>query len=286
MRPFYGEKMEQQITASVEQSTESSEPANVFAFAPQAVSAPEEGEVKAEQAGDEAPVATEQTGSEEEPSGGVADRKVVFKNQREAGSAFVKERQRRDAEIQRAREELRNDPIYRLGQSLVKDLVDAEGKTEEEAIQIAGQRLIDAIAKREGVGRGVAKMMFERSMAEAPADAPEQAEPEAAQTVQGIVNDLMSIKTLPAGFDMDGAVADQSFQELLLEMPANAAVRVYAAERKAQSAPAAVADRLRARQEIPQTTRPTQAVNAAPDYRSMSDADFLAEKERAKRLIE
>ena len=52
------------------------------------------------------------------------------------------------------------------------------------------------------------------------------------------------------------------------------------AERKANEAPKAVADRLRARQSVPASTRPQQPVNASRNYRDMSSEDFFALKER------
>ena len=117
-------------------------------------------------------------------------------------------------------------------------------------------------------------------------DAALQAERTASPEEQArrIVDDLLAVH-LPDGFDMDAAVNDEAFRQLLVEYPAAAAVRIYQAEQKVKQAPQQVADRLRARQSVPAPTRPTQSVRPEPNYREMSTEDFFRMKERVAKSI-
>ena len=85
---------------------------------------------------------------------------------------------------------------------------------------------------------------------------------------------------LPEGFSLSEAVQDRAFAVLLTELPPKAAVRVYAAEQRAetaeQTAREKLQDAIRVRNALPKSTRADRAVAATPDYMSMSDAAFRA----------
>ncbi|MCL2695270.1 MAG: hypothetical protein FWE69_02975 [Clostridiales bacterium] len=83
---------------------------------------------------------------------------------------------------------------------------------------------------------------------------------------------------LPEGFDLETACQDKAFAELVLEMEPEAAIRVWAAEKKAENAMQEALDmvqkRLTTRNALPKQTRTTGAVSAEPDYNSMSPEAF------------
>ena len=93
--------------------------------------------------------------------------------------------------------------------------------------------------------------------------------------------------TLPEGFVLSEAVQDRAFAALLTELPTEAAVRVYAAERRAeqaeQNAREKMQEALRVRNALPKSTRADRAVAAAPDYLSMSDEAFRALEQQYKK---
>ena len=99
-----------------------------------------------------------------------------------------------------------------------------------------------------------------------------------------IVDELLHVR-VPEGIDTDAAMRDEGFVELLTEYPAAAAVRIWAAERRAEQAPRQVADLLRARQGVPASTRPQQPVRPEPDWWDMTGEEFLALKERVARSL-
>lgn len=85
---------------------------------------------------------------------------------------------------------------------------------------------------------------------------------------------------LPEGFDLEAACSDPAFATLLQEFEPKAAVRIYAAEAKAESAYAdameAMTEKLNARKALPKSTRTNRAVSPAPDYLSLSPEAFRA----------
>jgi hypothetical protein len=85
---------------------------------------------------------------------------------------------------------------------------------------------------------------------------------------------------LPEGFELSEAVKDRAFAELLQEFEPKAAVRIYAAEKRADEAEENVAVRLseqaRSRKALPKSTRTDRAVAPAPDYMAMSREAFSA----------
>jgi hypothetical protein len=81
------------------------------------------------------------------------------------------------------------------------------------------------------------------------------------------LNELMKSNRLPAGFDLVAAAQDPAFMRLTMELPAYAAVRVYAAERRAanaeQQAMQTLLQRLRAREGLPRAARADTAAAAS-----------------------
>lgn len=271
-------------------------PATVFGFGPQdsePVGAAEDfGENT--QTGEDAPEEGQNIADAQAPGD-----ELNTKPQREIGAYWRKERERRDREIERAKQEfeqkLSGDPIRQLGQLMIDNIASREGKTPDEAAKIAEERFIAAYAKQEGMTPAQArldlvakrllsanapdKLAPQKPTQQKPAESPDDVEAEAEAQAMEIVEELASMR-FPGGFDLDVAMQDQSFQNLLIDYGPKAAVRIYAAEQTARQAPQQIADKLRARQQIPQTIRPQQAVSPVPSYRDMSSEEFFAEKER------
>lgn len=125
--------------------------------------------------------------------------------------------------------------------------------------------------------------------------APEAAEPETALPEQTpapaeaenpfteIAEALIALNEagrLPEGFDLETACSDPAFAELLASYPPEAAVRIYAAEAKAESAYAdaleQMTERLNARNALPKSMRPNRAAAPTTDYLSLSPEAFRA----------
>ncbi len=85
---------------------------------------------------------------------------------------------------------------------------------------------------------------------------------------------------LPEDFDLEAAVQDRAFAELLGEFEPKAAVRIYAAERRAEQAESSAKERMseqvRARKALPKSQRTDRAIAPAPDYMAMSKEAFSA----------
>ena len=247
------------------------EPATVFGFAPEEpeAAAPEQ----AEQQNDPMDANT----GEETAAAGPA-----YRNDRKR-DAFAA--QRRDLEAK-----YKNDPARLIGERILKDRMRREGVDRDTAYRLATEKLDEFEAKTANVEPSMYRFMREvneklgigEDAREAKEPAAEYApEPTAEERAQSIVDDLMSVP-VPRGFDMDAAVNDPAFVDLLAEYPAAAAVRIYQAE---HMAPQQVADRLRARQGVPASTRPTQSVRPTPNYKEMSSDDFFKMKERVSKTI-
>lgn len=250
------------------------EPATVFGFAPEdaaEAAAPQETD---QQAGPEDQTADEQgvTGEAADPAPRNPQKRTAFQRQRE--------------DLERR---YRNDPARLIGERILKDRMTRDGSDARTAYRAIMDKLDTAQAESENVEPAVSRFMrdvrsklgiegAEEWPAEGPAEEPEQSYEERAHE---IVNELASVQ-LPRGFDMDQAMGDQAFVELLTEYPAAAAVRIYQAE---HMAPQQVADRLRARQGVPASTRPAQSVRPEPNYKEMSSEDFFKMKERVSKNI-
>jgi hypothetical protein len=92
--------------------------------------------------------------------------------------------------------------------------------------------------------------------------------------------ELEQANELPEDFDLMRAVSDPAFAELLGEFEPKAAVRIYAAERRAdeaeETAKTRMSEQARARKSLPKSQRTDRAVAPAPDYMSMSKEAFRA----------
>lgn len=239
------------------------EPANVFGFAPETDAPDVAGRDQDAAAGNE------NTGAKQE----------------DAAPAFTDEKQQNAFEAQRKRyqkemEALRADPAMEVGEQLIRDVMRQDGCSREDAVSTIRQRFIDAYAKRENVGQDAARRLMKLQADE------ERVQPEETpeDRAHAIVDQLMQVN-VPEGFDMDAAVDDPVFQGLLVDYPAAAAVRIYQAEQRANQAPQQVADRLRARQSVPASTRPQQSVLPEPNFSEMSSEDFARYKERAIKTL-
>ena len=117
----------------------------------------------------------------------------------------------------------------------------------------------------------------------------EPAETEAENPFMEAANALVEMESngeLPEGFDLQEAVRDRAFAELLNEFEPKAAVRIYVAEKRAEEAENSVKTRMseqaRSRKALPKSQRTDRAVAASPDYMSMSGEAFSALEKQYK----
>ena len=91
---------------------------------------------------------------------------------------------------------------------------------------------------------------------------------------------------LPQGFDLEAACNDDRFVELLYELEPYGAIRVYAAERAAETAREAAREELNReamdRRKLPRLTRPNRLISAEEDYTAMSPEAFRALENRLR----
>ena len=91
---------------------------------------------------------------------------------------------------------------------------------------------------------------------------------------------------LPQGFDLEAACNDDRFIELLHELEPYGAIRVYAAERAAETAQEAAREELNRaamdRRKLPRSTRPNRLLSAEEDYTAMSPEAFRALENRLR----
>ena len=113
--------------------------------------------------------------------------------------------------------------------------------------------------------------------------AEEPAAPEAENPFFAAANALVALErdgALPEGFSLEEAVQDPAFAALVREFEPAAAVRIYAAERRAEQAEQRIrsemSETVRARNALPRSGRADRAVAPAPDYMAMSDEAFRA----------
>lgn len=221
-----------------------------------------------------------------------------FQNQRpqkDIGKAFGKESDRvRTQEQRKYEEKLAADPQRKLADLMISDVMRSKGITREQALTEIENGFFASIAEREGVSIGMARMLYaqeqQANQRAAMQQNPVQENPQSAQQqgqqdngevdhAQEILEELATMD-LPEGFDLAAAGADIEFAKLLLQYPTDAAVRIYAAEQRAQSAaseaekaPQQLADKLRARAEVPQSSR-SSLVPGPPNYRAMTTQEF------------
>ena len=91
---------------------------------------------------------------------------------------------------------------------------------------------------------------------------------------------------LPEGFDLEAACDDDRFVELLQELEPYGAIRVYAAERAAETAQEAAREELNRaamdRRKLPRPTRPNRLLGSEEDYTAMSPEAFRALENRLR----
>lgn len=155
---------------------------------------------------------------------------------------------------------------------LVETLV---GLLESEPAYAIGQRMIEGLAQEAGMGRAEAAEALLYA-------APGGTEALCACAAQGLV------RLQEEGRDVEGCLQDKAFIELLREMPAAAALRVYDAERAAQEANQReretgaqdMLEKLLARRSLPAPIRGGLPADGQADYANMSSAAFAAAKKR------
>lgn len=123
-------------------------------------------------------------------------------------------------------------------------------------------------------------MIFKKK--EAPV-ANEPTETEAENPFIEAANTLVELERngeLPEGFELETAVHDRAFAELLGEFEPKAAVRIYVAEKRAEEAEDSVKTRMsekaRSRSALPKSQRTDRAIAPTPDYMAMSKEAFAA----------
>jgi len=249
---------------------EQSEPATVFAFGP-------EDQVDADRDGAELLGGGGEAPEDEQGVNGDADRFDGMEN-KDIGRAFAEERRRIEEKYRR---QMDDDPTMRLGRLMVNDLMEQRGISEEEAVETATENFLKAVAKREGISPTVARKLYGNEVRSEMREAFE--EPAVDEKADAIMKDYMSAPK-PHGFDESIAENDPEFIQMLTEMPASAAIRVWTAERGTQNARQDIAEKLMARQSIPQMTRSMHTVTPRVDWTKVDSATFRAEKERRQKM--
>lgn len=276
--------MEENITVAAP-APEAAEP-TVFAFAEGMEAIPVDG--GEEPAEEQETEVSEQVAAEEPAEEVDAPAETTEPKQKDISKAFKNEK-RRIEERERAKYQkaMSEDPIRNLGLLMVNDLVQTKEISEEEAVKEVTDNFLKAIAKREGITPALARKLYgpqvKREIKQATSE-----EKTAENDVERIVREVEAAPK-PEGFDEEKAYKDPAFIELLTEMPAAAAIRVYHAEQKASNAEASaakdIAEKLKSRQRVPQMSKAQQPVTPAPDWRKVDSDAFFAEKERRKRMM-
>lgn len=92
---------------------------------------------------------------------------------------------------------------------------------------------------------------------------------------------------LPEGFDLESAAKDPELANLMREYGAEAGIRIYAAEQRAEEAEnnamERVSARVRERSALPKSTRGGSAAPAATNYHGMSSEAFRALMQQMKK---
>lgn len=188
------------------------------------------------------------------------------------GAAFAAERRRIEARYRREYEEkLANDPMRSFGQRMVEQVARQHGVTLEQAAAIAEESMYKSIAEQEGVSPAVARAIFGGQMAR-----PQPQQDNSPEAFAARVRRDLETAELPEGFDFDASVQDIGFVELLTKYPVEAAARIYHSEKRAQQAPKDMAERIKARQAIPQPMSPQQPVTPQVDFNTIPDEEYIA----------
>ena len=92
---------------------------------------------------------------------------------------------------------------------------------------------------------------------------------------------------LPEGFDLESAAKDPELANVMSEYGAEAGIRIYAAEQRAEEAEnnamERVSARVRERSALPKSTRGGSAAPAATNYHGMSSEAFRALMQQMKK---
>lgn len=123
------------------------------------------------------------------------------------------------------------------------------------------------------------------------ANAPEvQPEMQEENPFNEAVEELMTLVEqgqVPEGVDLEEVCQDEAFAQLLQELPAYAALRVYKAEQEAKKAKEAAMEELTLavenRKALPRMTRPNRSVAPQEDYMNMSPEAFRTLEAMMKR---
>ena len=101
------------------------------------------------------------------------------------------------------------------------------------------------------------------------------------------ISALVQKGKLPEGFDLESAAKDPELAELMREYGAEAGIRIYAAEQRAEEAEnnamERVSARVRERSALPKSTRGGSAAPAATNYHGMSSEAFRALMQQMKK---
>lgn len=250
-------------------TTNDSAPATVFAFAPEDVNPVDAGEA-AEPVGDGVQESDQQTVVGANAPEGVDAPLPEAKDQKDIGKAFAAESRRLQAKYEK---QLADDPMRALGKMMVEDLMSSGEMSEADAIQKATDNFLKAVAKRDNISPNVARRLYGMEQAKA------QSEPNRDAEIQRIVAEVEATPK-PDGFDAATAYNDPEFVTMLTEMPVDKAIRLYHAEHKVSHEKQDIAEKLRARQAVPQSMVPQQPVSPVTDWSKVDSAAFFAEKER------
>ena len=102
------------------------------------------------------------------------------------------------------------------------------------------------------------------------------------------ISALIQKGKLPEGFDFESAAKDPELANLMREYGAEAGIRIYAAEQRAQEAEnnamERVSARVRERSALPKSTRGGSAAPAATNYHGMSSEAFRALMQQMKKI--
>lgn len=252
-----------------------SAPATVFAFAPEDMGSPVDAGEAAAPVGEEAQAPKEQTVGGAEAPEEVDAPLPETKDQKDIGRAFAAERKRLQAQFDK---QLADDPLRALGRLMVEDLRSSgEITSEEDAIEKATENFLKAVAKRDNISPNVARRLYGVDQQARAKEVP-NADAEAQRIMEAV-----EAAPKPAGFNAAEAYQDMEFVSMLTEMPVDKAIRLYHAEHTASHEKQDLAEKLRARQAVPQSMTPQQPVSPVTDWGKVDTAAFFAEKERRAR---
>lgn len=170
---------------------------------------------------------------------------------------------------ERTRREMMQHPAFMVGNRMLNQIMQSHKTDINGAQKIFNDNYIASIAEREGISENVARAIYGKDVETQPA----------ARTMNDYAADIrneIASADLPEGFDFENAIQDTNFAQLLWrsrENPAELAVMVYDLRKKVDAAPREMADKIRARQAIPQPIK-AAPTNTTPNLWAMSDEEF------------